>query len=172
MSLTGTSGRFAPTFTHVLPRFVVRKTPTSVATKSHFGFDGWRMTSLTGACGMRLPAMSVHVLPPSLVITTCAYGSPERQPEKLAHATLALSGSTVIRVTQRPGKTGLSILCHVTSAGAAIALRVTHMRPLSVPAYTRFGSAVVVPSAVIVPKPGARGSVPSVRSVLIRSQTR
>ena len=71
MSFTGTSGRLSPIFSHVLPRFVVRKTPTSVATKSHFGFVGWRITSLTGACGSFLPAMSAHVLPPSVVITMC-----------------------------------------------------------------------------------------------------
>ena len=40
MSLIGTSGRFAPTLIHIVPRLVVRNTPTSVATKSHFGFDG------------------------------------------------------------------------------------------------------------------------------------
>ena len=33
----------------------MRQTPTSVAMKSHFGFDGWRMTSLIGACGIFLP---------------------------------------------------------------------------------------------------------------------
>src|SRR5918996_4601624 len=126
MSLIGTSGRLSPTLLHVVPRFVVRKTPTSVAMKSHFGFDGWRMTSLTGACGIRLPTMSTQVAPPSLVMTRCGYDSPERQPEKLAHATFALSGSTVIRVTQRPGNTGLSSSSHVTSAAGAIAFRLTH----------------------------------------------
>src|SRR5918996_4204303 len=98
MSVIGTSGRLSPTLSHVLPRFVVRKTPTSVAMKSHFDFDGWRMTSLTGACGMRLPTMSTHVAPPSLVITTCGYPSPERQPEKLAHAIFGSFESTVMRV--------------------------------------------------------------------------
>jgi hypothetical protein len=53
-----------------------------------------------------------------------------------------------------------------------MALRLTHTRPLSVPAYTRFGSAGVVPSAVTFPKPGARGSVPSVRSGLMRTHVR
>jgi hypothetical protein len=134
MSLIGTSGRFAPTLTHVLPRLVVRYTPTSVAMKSQCGFDGCRMTSLMGACGMRLPAMSAQVLPPSLVMTRCGKASPERQPEKLAHATFGSCGSTVTRVTQRPGKTGLCSLSQVTWSAAAIALRLTHIRPLSVPA--------------------------------------
>src|SRR5215213_5397833 len=51
MSLIGTSGRLPPTLIHVLPRLVVRKTPTSVAMMSHFACAHGRMTSLTGACG-------------------------------------------------------------------------------------------------------------------------
>src|SRR3712207_5731938 len=95
MSLIGTSGRLAPTLTHVLPRLLLRKTPTSVPTKSQCGLMGWRRTSLIGAWGSRLPTMSAHVRPPSRVMTRCGYGSPARQPEKLAHATFAFCGSTV-----------------------------------------------------------------------------
>ena len=72
MGLIACSGRFDPTFFHFFPRSFVMKTPTSVAMNSHFLCFQCRMTSLIGACGMRLPAMSSHVLPPSFVITMCA----------------------------------------------------------------------------------------------------